>query len=291
VSLSRLGLLAAASVWLACSRASQRRGSPDEVPAIDAVVAEAGPGEVDADGPALEAHDSVAVAEDAVVPESGQVDDGEARDAASRVRPTADLDPSNDGLGGPPDPIPECEAALLAAGVDHGPASLPVTRRRNGDVCGVEQAVSYRSGPTGIRWSPRPVVSCGMALALARFERVAQEEAERRLGSRIVRAEQGGTTSCRRIGRFPGLMSEHSFANGIDVRSFLLEDGRTISVQEHFGAVGEEPTRPEGLFLRELAHRLYDEDVFSVVLTAFWDDLHRDHFHLDLARYRVDGTR
>jgi hypothetical protein len=31
--------------------------------------------------------------------------------------------------------------------------------------------------------------------------------------------------------------------------------------------------------------------VFSVVLTPYWDALHRDHFHLDLARYRVDGTR
>jgi hypothetical protein len=130
-----------------------------------------------------------------------------------------------------------------------------------------------------------------MALALARFERVAQEEAERELGSRIVRVEQGGTTSCRRIGRFPGLMSEHSYANAIDVRSFRLADGRTVSVKEHFGKVGEEPTSPQGRFLRALAHRLYDENVFSVVLTAFWDDLHRDHFHLDLARYRVDGTR
>jgi len=28
-----------------------------------------------------------------------------------------------------------------------------------------------------------------------------------------------------------------------------------------------------------------------VVLTPFFDRLHRDHLHLDLARYRVDGTR
>jgi hypothetical protein len=27
------------------------------------------------------------------------------------------------------------------------------------------------------------------------------------------------------------------------------------------------------------------------VLTPFFDDLHRNHFHLDLARYRNDGTR
>ncbi|MBI5488243.1 MAG: extensin family protein [Deltaproteobacteria bacterium] len=203
----------------------------------------------------------------------------------------ADLDPTNDLVTGPPDPIPDCEARLEAAGVRSDPASLPVRRRPNGDVCGVEQAVTYREGPTGIRWSPHPVASCGLALALARLEAVAQEEAERFLGSRITRIEQGGTTACRRIARFPGMMSEHSFANGIDVRSFKLADGRTVTVQRWFGPTDEEPATPEGRFLRSLAHRLYDEDVFSVVLTAFWDRLHDDHFHLDLARYRVDGTR
>ena len=46
----------------------------------------------------------------------------------------------------------------------------------------------------------------------------------------------------------------------------------------------------ETRFLREAARALYDEGVFSVVLTPAYDRLHHDHFHLDLARYRVDGT-
>jgi hypothetical protein len=47
----------------------------------------------------------------------------------------------------------------------------------------------------------------------------------------------------------------------------------------------------EGRFLRSVATRLYDEGVFSVVITPFFDALHRDHFHLDQARYRNDGSR
>jgi hypothetical protein len=31
--------------------------------------------------------------------------------------------------------------------------------------------------------------------------------------------------------------------------------------------------------------------VFSNVLTPFWDAHHANHFHLDLARYRVNGAR
>jgi hypothetical protein len=27
------------------------------------------------------------------------------------------------------------------------------------------------------------------------------------------------------------------------------------------------------------------------VITPFFDALHRDHFHLDQARYRIDGSR
>jgi hypothetical protein len=105
-----------------------------------------------------------------------------------------------------------------------------------------------------------------------------------------VKVEQGGTYSCRKMARF-ALVSEHSYANAIDIRSFRLADGRVVSVARHFGRPGAEPQTPEARFLHELAHRLYDDGVFSVVLTEYFDRLHRDHFHLDLARYRVDGTR
>ena len=47
----------------------------------------------------------------------------------------------------------------------------------------------------------------------------------------------------------------------------------------------------EVVFLRGLANRLYDEGVFSVVVTPYFDNLHRNHIHVDLARYRVDGSR
>ena len=107
---------------------------------------------------------------------------------------------------------------------------------------------------------------------------------------RVVSIEQGGTYNCREMARFD-LMSEHSYANAIDIRSFQLADGRTVSVERHFGRPSAEPKAREGVFLRALARRLYDENVFSVVLTEYFDRLHRDHFHLDLARYRIDGTR
>jgi hypothetical protein len=86
-------------------------------------------------------------------------------------------------------------------------------------------------------------------------------------------------------------ISEHSYANAIDIEEMVLASGAHISVRKDFGALAEPPRTVTSEFLRTLARRAYDERLFSTVLTPYWDNLHRDHFHLDLARYRVDGTR
>jgi hypothetical protein len=202
----------------------------------------------------------------------------------------ADLDPDNDAIVAPPESIPDCRERLERAGIAFTATDVPRRKLRNGIECGAPELVVYRGPKGGVRWNAAPLVSCGMALALARFETVLAEVAERELGSRVVKIEQGGTYNCRKMARFD-LVSEHSFANAIDVRSFRLADGRTVSVERHFGRPGSEPRTREGRFLRALAHRMYDDGVFSVVLTEYFDRLHRDHFHLDLARYRIDGTR
>jgi hypothetical protein len=203
---------------------------------------------------------------------------------------SADLDPANDGVVAPPEVIPECETLLAAQGAEFSPASLPLRRSRAGRECGTPQAVAFRGVRGGARYSPTPVLSCGMALALARFEPKLQSAATTALGSRVVRVRHIGTYNCRDMARFD-LVSEHSYANAIDVSEIVLEGGRTVSVQRHFGRPSAEPRGAEGRFLRELAQRAFDDADFSCVITEFFDPLHRDHIHLDLARYRVDGTR
>jgi hypothetical protein len=203
----------------------------------------------------------------------------------------ADLDPDNDNVVAPPSPIEDCEAKLRAAGVEFTSAQLPV-RAANAErpTCGVEQAVVYRRGPTRIRYNSPPLVSCGVALGLARLEQALNEEGPRYLGQRIARIEQGGTYNCRKMARF-SLVSEHSYANAIDIKGVTLENGRKLTVLHSFGKVDVEPQVPEARFWRAVTRRLYDEGAFSVVITPFFDGLHRDHIHLDQARYRVDGSR
>lgn len=217
--------------------------------------------------------------------------------AAVEAEPTAspsalaDLDPDNDDVVAPPAPIADCETQLRALGVVFVPAALPVkSGNAQRPTCGAPQAVVYQRGPEKIRYNSAPVVSCGLALGLARFERVLNEEAKRYLGQEVARVEQGGTYNCRKMARFD-LVSEHSYANAIDIRSITLKNGRQLSVLKTFGKADAEPKRPEARFWRSVANRLYDEGTFSVVITPLFDALHKDHLHLDQARYRLDGSR
>ncbi|MGC4069443.1 MAG: extensin family protein [Polyangiaceae bacterium] len=209
--------------------------------------------------------------------------------AGANDTPTANLDPTDDAIVGPPEPIEDCHARLQAAQVSFRSATLPIKIQRR-QVCGAPQAVVYRRGPEGIAFSPTPIVSCPLALGLARFEGLVQRLSLEYFGVRVKRIVQGGTYNCRSMARF-NLVSEHSYANAIDLYGFVLENGKSIQVLRDFGATDRPPKGKEGAFLRDLARAAYDEAVFSVVVTRFFDELHRDHIHVDMAHYRTDGTR
>lgn len=59
--------------------------------------------------------------------------------------------------------------------------------------------------------------------------------------------EQGGTYNCRKMARFDWV-SEHAYANAIDIRAVTLKNGRTLSVLRSFGKIDAEARRPEAKF-------------------------------------------
>jgi hypothetical protein len=204
----------------------------------------------------------------------------------------ADTDPHNDGLVAPPGELAGCLEELARNEVQFQPGDIPLSQKlRDVFTCGATQVVVYKGRHGSPRYNSSPRLTCRLALGLLRFEAVAEELAQKYFQASVRRVEQGGTYSCRKMARFANLVSEHSYANAIDIRSLQLTNGRTLSVKQHFGDIASAPTNQESAFLRELASRLYDDGVFSVVLTPFFDRLHHDHFHFDQARYRVDGTR
>jgi hypothetical protein len=226
-------------------------------------------------------------------PESAPAPEPEPEPEPEPARPNwghADTDPANDYTVGPPAPLRDCEERLEAAGVRFKAARIGVGKLRDGVyTCGAEQVVRYQQGPGGIKYHKSPLLTCGMALAMADLERIVQEQAERILGTRVKQIDHLGTYNCREMANYDWI-SEHSFANGIDLRRFHLQNGETITVLEHFRPQERDADAPETVFLRTLATRLFEEDAFSNVITPYFDALHRNHIHVDLARYRTDGS-
>jgi len=183
-----------------------------------------------------------------------------------------------------------CEQTLRHGGLALAAWPLRPTALPGGVVCEAPGGVAIRRGATGLRFQPPARVSCAFGLRLARFEGVVQEEAQAILGAHPVALGQLGTYNCRRMAAYPDLVSEHSFANAIDVATFTLKNGREVVVERDWVRADRPAKTAASRFLRRLTRRLYDEHVFSVVLTPSYDKHHRNHLHLDGAAYTVDGT-
>jgi hypothetical protein len=188
----------------------------------------------------------------------------------------------------------DCLSSLRASGARFSewavrPTLMPTATGRR-ILCEVPSGLSLIRGGTGLRYQPRARVNCTFGLRLARFEEVLQVEAKLVLRSRVTKIEQLGTYNCRKMAAYPDLVSEHSFANAIDVSVFVLANGQRVVVERDWVPADRTTTKPAALFLRRLTRRLFDEQIFSVVLTPSYDRHHRNHLHLDGADYFVDGT-
>ena len=122
-------------------------------------------------------------------------------------------------------------------------------------------------------------MTCGLSYAFTLWvQSDLQVPAMGEFGSPVVKVETMGTYSCRNInGATTGKLSEHAFANAVDVAAFVLKDGRRISV---LGGWSGDPR--EGRFLRTVRNSACRR--FNTVLSPDYNAAHRDHLHLDMGR-------
>ena len=109
---------------------------------------------------------------------------------------------------------------------------------RDGE-CGAPVPVRLkRIGATGgVDIDPPAVVNCQIVARLHDWiEGTLQPAAERLLGSRVTRIVTASSYDCRnRIGSASVRISEHAFANAIDVGAVVTADGRRIDVLTNWG--------------------------------------------------------
>ncbi len=170
----------------------------------------------------------------------------------------------------------ECFERLRELGVPGRPLSQELMRRENSR----ERDCPIVNG-FAMRWplAEKRYVTCALAEALYRFYQVDLVPASvRRYGQPVVWIEDAGVRSCRNMSGHRHLRSEHAYANAIDLRAFVLGDGRTIEVASHW----DDPEH--AAFLREVAAAACAR--FHVVLTPDSNEDHQDHIHADLGLWK-----
>jgi hypothetical protein len=156
----------------------------------------------------------------------------------------------------------------------------PMPRLIGPDACGGSDmvrldAVLLAAGAR-VELKPAPVLRCAFAESLAGWLRDEASPRAEKLGAALRTIETYDDFECRGRNRVVGAkLSEHGKGNAVDVRSFILADGRALGLTDV--SVAKE-FRDD---MRDSAcHR------FTTVLGPGSDSNHESHIHLDLADRR-----
>lgn len=192
------------------------------------------------------------------------------------------------GGGPPPDQPPPAQGQSSAATQATLQCHLDLARenvefrtlqdRRFDNGCSALGAVQLTN--IGVPTTNLTAMTCPLARQYARWVReVVQPAASQLLGTTVTRIETFGTFACRPVNNQQGArISEHGFANAVDVSGFVLGNGRRVTVEQGWNGTDEQVRR----FLRAV-HRGGCQR-FSVGLGPDADALHYNHLHFDLGR-------
>ena len=171
-----------------------------------------------------------------------------------------------------------CRQVLTKGGV--GFASIP---DRQDGFCSIKNALVVSSGLPTLKPAPA-VMSCQQALAYSLWVRqVVQPAAKQLLGKEVTSIDQYGTYVCRRIygsANQADRVSQHAYANALDVGAFRLKDGRIVSVEKDWRGAG-----PEAAFLRRV--RDGGCGVFHLALSPDYNAAHYNHLHFDMGPHTM----
>ncbi|MEA1830733.1 extensin family protein [Methylobacterium durans] len=191
----------------------------------------------------------------------------------------------------PPELSGEAALALKVAAPDDGACRIRLKRlgatfealpRIENGQCGAASPVKL-TALEGVALPQSATLVCGAAEALARWATEAQAASESELGAPLKAIAIGTSYECRGQNHDPDAkLSEHAYANGIDVMSFSVEGRAPISV------VAAPDGTPEARFLATVRARACG--FFRTVLGPGSDAAHANHLHLD-ERERGSGHR
>lgn len=133
------------------------------------------------------------------------------------------------------DALRKCVKLLAPHDIDAKPA-LAIRSGRCGDPAPV-LLKRIGQGAQAVTFKPAVTVNCAIAARFAEWlVKRAQPAAERTLGARIKRITGANGYACRnRYGARTGRLSEHALANAIDIPTFVLANGKRVSILNDWG--------------------------------------------------------
>ena len=149
-------------------------------------------------------------------------------------------------------------------------------------ICGLTRPLKVVALQDGaVQMSTTATLDCSMVAELDTWlSETVQPAAEARFGARVARIDTMGSYACRGMNNQTGArLSEHAFANALDIGGFTLVDGRQIVIRRDWTR-GDEQTQA---FLRDTQRGACS--VFTTVLAPGSNGFHYDHIHLDLAMH------
>ena len=163
------------------------------------------------------------------------------------------------------------EEACLVSGIVRTSATIEKKSALGGpSVCGAEQPFSVSaSGEGRVRFRPSAVLRCPMIPQVERWvSNVVEPAASNYFGSSLTEVTIGGSYACRPVNRqMGGNLSEHGYANALDVAGFTFADGRKVMVKS-----GWNGSEQERLFLRAVHDGACQE--FTTVLGPEYNSIH-----------------
>lgn len=152
--------------------------------------------------------------------------------------------------------------------------------RVNGKIkaCGIKDAVQITS-VGGVKLSRPSTMDCGTAKALNKWVDKTVKPTFKRRGP-VVELQVAAHYACRtRNNRKGARISEHGKGRAIDISGFRMADGEMVTVLDGWR---KNPSQKQLVKVWRGAC-----GPFGTVLGPNSDRYHRDHFHLDTARYRT----
>ncbi len=158
--------------------------------------------------------------------------------------------------------------------------------------CGERSPLKVKS-IAGISFTSEAILNCRMATSLAGWIEETKKSAKTILKDELVSINNSTSYDCRkRRGAGQSKISEHAFANALDIIGFEFKETEPVSVLNHWVSEKEENSDEvsdeKELFLTAARNSACSH--FTTVLSPDTNAAHKDHFHFDLGCHGKNCT-